>query len=47
MINVFVRVMRRKVMSEKQTTIDYKSCCENYGKEVGCYNTFDGSCIKE
>ena len=34
-------------MSEKQTTIDYKSCCENYGKEVGCYNTFDGSCIKE
>lgn len=27
--------------------IDYKNLCENYSKEVGCYNTFDGSCIKE
>ena len=34
-------------MSEKQITIDYKNLCVNYSKEVGCYNTFDGSCIKE
>ena len=34
-------------MSEKQITIDYKNICENYSKVVGCYNTFDGSCIKE
>ena len=34
-------------MSEKQITIDYKNLCENYSKVVGCYNTFDGSCIKE
>lgn len=34
-------------MSEKQITIDYKNRCENYSKGVGCYNTFDGSCIKE
>ena len=34
-------------MSEKQITIDYKNLCENCSKEVGCYNTFDGSCIKE
>ena len=34
-------------MTEKQITIDYKNLCENYSKEVGCYNTFDGSCIQE
>lgn len=34
-------------MSEKQIIIDYENICENYSKEVGCYNTFDGSCIKE
>ena len=34
-------------MTDKQITIDYKNRCENYSKEVGCYNTFDGSCIKE
>ena len=27
--------------------IDYKNICENYNKEVGCYRTFDGKCIKE
>lgn len=27
--------------------IDYKNLCENYNKEVGCFGTFDGSCIKE
>ena len=34
-------------MTDKQIAIDYKNLCENYSKEVGCYNTFDGSCIKE
>ena len=34
-------------MTDKQITIDYENLCENYSKEVGCYNTFDGSCIKE
>lgn len=34
-------------MTNEQITIDYKNLCENYSKEVGCYNTFDGSCIKE
>ena len=27
--------------------IDYKTLCENYSQTIGCYNTFDGSCIKE
>ena len=27
--------------------VDYQSKCENYSESVGCYNTFDGSCIKE
>ena len=27
--------------------IDYKNLCKNYNKEVGCYGTFDGNCIKE
>ena len=30
-------------MTDKQI-IDY---CENYSKEIGCRNTFDGSCSKE
>ena len=34
-------------MTNKQIIIDYKNLCENYSKEVGCYNTFDDSCIKE
>ena len=34
-------------MTDKQMIIDYKNLCENYSKEVGCYNTFDGSCNKE
>lgn len=34
-------------MADKQIIIDYKNLCENYSKEVGCYGTFDGSCIKE
>lgn len=34
-------------MTDKQIIIDYVNFCENYSKEVGCYNTFDGSCIKE
>ena len=34
-------------MTDKQIIIDYENLCENYSKEVGCYNTFDGSCIKE
>ena len=34
-------------MTNKQITIDYENICENYSKEVGCYNTFDGNCIKE
>ena len=34
-------------MTDKQIIIDYKNLCENYSKEVGCCNTFDGSCIKE
>lgn len=34
-------------MTNEQITIDYKNICENYSKEVGCYNTFDGNCIKE
>ena len=34
-------------MTDKQIIIDYKNLCENYNKEVGCYNTFDGSCNKE
>ena len=33
-------------MTDKQI-IDYKNLCVNYSKEVGCYNTFDGCCIKE
>lgn len=35
------------MMTDKQIIIDYENICENYSKEVGCYNTFDGSCIKE
>lgn len=27
--------------------INYKNICQNYDKEVGCYRTFDGNCIKE
>ena len=34
-------------MTDKQIIIDYENLCESYSKEVGCYNTFDGSCIKE
>lgn len=34
-------------MTDKQIIIDYENLCANYSKEVGCYNTFDGSCIKE
>ena len=34
-------------MADKQIIIDYKTLCENYSKEVGCCNTFDGSCSKE
>ena len=34
-------------MTDKQIIIDYKNLCKNYSKVVGCYNTFDGSCIKE
>ena len=34
-------------MTDKQIIIDYENICENYSKEVGCYNTFDGNCIKE
>lgn len=34
-------------MTNKQVVIDYKSLCENYSKEIGCCNTFDGSCSKE
>ena len=34
-------------MADKQIVIDYKTLCENYSKEVGCCNTFDGSCSKE
>jgi hypothetical protein len=34
-------------MTDKQIIIDYKNLCENYSKKVGCYGTFDGSCIKE
>lgn len=34
-------------MTDKQIIIDYKNLCENYNKEVGCFGTFDGSCIKE
>lgn len=34
-------------MTDKQIIIDYENICENYSKVVGCYNTFDGSCIKE
>ena len=34
-------------MANKQIVIDYKNLCENYSKEVGCFNTFDGSCSKE
>ena len=34
-------------MTYKQIIIDYKTLCENYSKEVGCYNTFDGRCNKE
>ena len=34
-------------MTDKPIIIDYENLCENYSKEVGCYNTFDGSCIKE
>ena len=33
-------------MTDKKI-IDYKNICVNYSKEVGCYNTFDGCCIKE
>ena len=36
-----------KKITDKQITIDYENLCANYSKEVGCYNTFDGSCIKE
>ena len=35
------------MMTDKQIIIDYKNLCKNYSKEVGCYNTFDGSCNKE
>ena len=34
-------------MTDKQIIIDYENLCENYSKEVGCYNTFDGNCIKK
>ena len=34
-------------ITDKQITIDYKNLCENYSKEAGCCNTFDGSCSKE
>ena len=34
-------------MTDKQIIIDYENLCENYSKVVGCYITFDGSCIKE
>lgn len=34
-------------MTDKQIIIDCENICENYSKEVGCYNTFDSSCIKE
>ena len=34
-------------MTDTQITIDYINRCENYSKEVGCYNTFDSNCIKE
>ena len=34
-------------MTDKQIIIDYENICENYSKVVGCYNTFDCSCIKE
>ena len=34
-------------MANKQIVIDYKTLCENYSKEIGCLNTFDGSCSKE
>ena len=34
-------------MTDKQIIIDYENLCKNYSKEVGCYNTFDGSCNKE
>ena len=34
-------------MTDKQIIIDYENICENYSKEVGCYDTFNGSCIKE
>ena len=34
-------------MADKQIVIDYKTLCENYSKEIGCLNTFDGSCSKE
>lgn len=26
--------------------VDYKTKCENYSQDVGCYNTFDGTCIE-
>ena len=26
--------------------VDYQSKCENYSESVGCYNTFDGTCIE-
>lgn len=34
-------------MTDKQMIIDCKNLCENYSEEVGCYNTFNGSCIQE
>ena len=34
-------------MTDKQIIIDYKTLYENYSKEIGCYNTFDGRCNKE
>ena len=34
-------------MTNKQIIVDYKNLCENYSEEVGCYNTFNGSCIQE
>lgn len=34
-------------MADKQIVIDYKNICENYSKEIGCCNTFDGNCSKE
>lgn len=34
-------------MTDKQMIIDYENICKNYSEVVGCYNTFDGSCIKE